>query len=52
LLIPIPPALYKPLPRWVKTWVLLDLPMYQFDEKKDGEKAIEEERQKLERERS
>jgi hypothetical protein len=52
LLIPIPPALYKPLPRWVKTWVLLDLPMYRFDEKKDGEKAIEEERQKLERERS
>lgn len=52
LLIPIPPALYKPLPRWFKTWVLLDLPMYRFDEKKDGENAIEEERQKLERDRS
>jgi hypothetical protein len=36
----------------VKTWVLLDLPMYQFDENKDGEKAIEEERQKMLNDRS
>lgn len=42
LLFPIPTFLYKPLPKFVKTWLLLDLPLYQFDEKKDGPKAIEE----------
>ncbi|KDN53398.1 DUF1295-domain-containing protein [Tilletiaria anomala UBC 951] len=41
LLLPLPPALYWPLPRFVKTWVLLDLPMYRFDEAKDGTKAIQ-----------
>lgn len=52
LLIPIPPSIYRPLPKWVKTWVLLDLPIYRFDENKDGKKAVEEEREKLERQRS
>jgi hypothetical protein len=49
ILFPIPPAIYRPLPRWVKTWALLDLPIYRFDEKKDGQQAIEEEKHKRER---
>lgn len=28
VLIPLPPAVYAPLPQWIKTWVLLDLPLY------------------------
>lgn len=28
VLIPMPPALYVRLPRFVKTWFLLDLPFY------------------------
>lgn len=44
LLVPLPPQLYKPLPGFVKTWLLLDLPMYQFDEHKDGSKLMEEQR--------
>ena len=32
VLIPIPPALYRPLPRVVKRTILLDFPFYQFDE--------------------
>jgi hypothetical protein len=46
ILIPIPPQLYKPLPEFVKRSVLLDFPMYRFDEKKDGQEALEEERKK------
>lgn len=46
ILIPIPPKIYRPLPKAVKTWLLLDLPFYRFDEQKDGEKAIEKEEQK------
>ncbi|RSH90339.1 hypothetical protein EHS25_001673 [Saitozyma podzolica] len=42
ILIPIPPPLYRPLPEWVKRTILLDLPMYRFDEEKDGRKALEE----------
>ncbi|KAJ7132051.1 DUF1295-domain-containing protein [Mycena epipterygia] len=48
ILIPIPPALYKNLPPIVKKTVLLDFPMYQFDELKDGPPAIEEARKTLE----
>jgi len=48
---PIPPAIYRPLPRFVKTWILLDLPFYHFDEHRDGPKAIEEaEKKKKDRE--
>lgn len=32
ILIPIPPTLYRPLPKVVKRTVLLDFPLYQFDE--------------------
>lgn len=42
ILIPIPPPLYRPLPEWIKRTILLDLPMYRFDEEKDGRKAVEE----------
>jgi hypothetical protein len=48
ILIPIPPALYGPLPRILKKTVLLDLPMFQFDEVKDGPPAIEEAKKALE----
>lgn len=45
-IVPIPNAIYRPLPQFVKTWLLLDLPMYKFDEDKDGQQAIQEERDK------
>lgn len=32
VLIPLPPALYRPLPKIVKRTILLDLPLYRFDE--------------------
>jgi hypothetical protein len=32
ILIPLPPALYRPLPKVVKRTILLDFPFYQFDE--------------------
>ncbi len=41
ILIPIPPAVYKLLPGWLKSSVLLDFPFYQFDEGKDGADAID-----------
>lgn len=41
ILIPIPRAIYRPLPVFVKRWVLLDLPMFHFDEERDGPKALE-----------
>ena len=31
ILIPIPPTLYRPLPKVVKRTILLDFPLYQFD---------------------
>lgn len=46
LILPIPSIIYKPLPQFVKTWILLDLPQYQFDEHKDGKEAIEEQERK------
>ncbi|KAH8832535.1 DUF1295-domain-containing protein [Flagelloscypha sp. PMI_526] len=45
-LFPIPPLLYVRLPQIVKTLFLLDLPMYKFDEERDGKQAIEEEQRK------
>jgi len=32
ILIPIPPALYRPLPKAVKRTILLDFPIYQYEE--------------------
>ncbi|CAE6482549.1 unnamed protein product [Rhizoctonia solani] len=43
VLIPFPPTLYERLPQFVKTVLLLDLPMYQFHEETDGKQAYEEE---------
>jgi len=43
---PIPPSIYRPLPTWVKRYVLLDLPFFQFDERKEGAEAIEEAKKK------
>ncbi|KAJ7126622.1 hypothetical protein C8R43DRAFT_1028640 [Mycena crocata] len=48
ILIPIPQVLYKNLPAIAKKTVLLDFPMYQFDELKDGPSAIEEARKSME----
>ena len=42
ILIPIPPAIYRPLPQFVKTWFLFDLPQYQFREETDGREALAE----------
>ncbi|KAF8196667.1 DUF1295-domain-containing protein [Mycena galopus ATCC 62051] len=42
ILVPLPPVLYKNLPSILKKTLLLDFPMYQFDERKDGPPAIEE----------
>ncbi|KAF9054321.1 hypothetical protein BJ165DRAFT_1337417 [Panaeolus papilionaceus] len=42
ILIPLPPALYRPLPTWLKRTLLLDFPIYQF--KAPAERgALEEE---------
>jgi hypothetical protein len=40
LLLPLPPQLYRPLPSFIKTFLLLDIPLFRFDESKDGPKAI------------
>ncbi|KDQ06856.1 hypothetical protein BOTBODRAFT_192793 [Botryobasidium botryosum FD-172 SS1] len=47
VLIPLPPPLYKPLPGAIKHTILLDFPMYRFDEEKDGAEALEEERSRM-----
>lgn len=46
ILLPLPPVLYRPLPFWMKRWLLLDLPLYEFDEKTDGLAALEKEKKK------
>lgn len=46
ILVPIPPAVYRPLPQFVKTWLLFDLPFFKFDERTDGKKALEKEERK------
>jgi hypothetical protein len=44
ILIPLPPAVYKHIPEVLKKTVLLDFPMYWFDEVKDGKAAIEKQK--------
>jgi hypothetical protein len=51
ILLPLPRALYRPLPTFVKRWLLLDLPFYAFDEKTEGPAALEKERKKHEEDR-
>lgn len=46
ILVPIPPVFYRPLPEFVKRTVLLDFPMYRFNERTDGPAAIEEDKKK------
>ena len=46
ILIPIPPALYRPMPAILKRTIFFDFPMYQFDEHTDGAMAVEVERRK------
>jgi len=42
ILIPLPQALYSRLPGWIKRTVLLDFPMYRFDENgEDGRRAMD-----------
>jgi steroid 5-alpha reductase family enzyme len=47
ILIPIPPALYKPLPAFLKKTVLFDFPFYNFNEKTDGVEALEQEHKRM-----
>ncbi|PPQ65756.1 hypothetical protein CVT26_000357 [Gymnopilus dilepis] len=42
ILIPLPPWLYRPLPSIIKRTLLLDFPIYQFDESTDGAAALDE----------
>lgn len=48
ILIPFPPALYKPLPVIIKRTLFLDFEMFQFDEKTDGKLALEKEAKRSE----
>lgn len=40
ILIPLPPAMYRPLPTIVKRTLLLDFEIYQFREDRDGQAAL------------
>lgn len=40
VLIPLPPVIYRHVPNVIKMTVLLDFPMYHFDEDKDGKQAL------------
>lgn len=46
ILLPIPRALYRPLPAWMKRSLLLDFSFFNFNERVDGPHAIEEARRK------
>lgn len=48
ILIPLPPALYRHIPGIFKKTLLLDFPMYQFSEEKDGKAARDEDRNRVE----
>ncbi|KAF4570009.1 hypothetical protein EYR40_008993 [Pleurotus pulmonarius] len=49
ILIPMPPVIYKRLPKWIKQTIFLDLPMYHFDEQVDGKAAVDEAKAKQRR---
>ncbi|KZS94436.1 DUF1295-domain-containing protein [Sistotremastrum niveocremeum HHB9708] len=44
ILVLIPPTIYRAFPTALKRTILFDFPMYQFDEAKDGPKAIDDAR--------
>ncbi|KAF8579918.1 DUF1295-domain-containing protein [Ramaria rubella] len=48
ILLPLPPAIYRPLPAWTKRWLLLDLPLFAFNEKTDGPAALAKEKRRQE----
>lgn len=48
ILIPLPPSLYTHIPEIFKKTLLLDFPIYRFDEEKDGSSAREEDRKRIE----
>jgi len=50
ILIPLPPAIYRHLPNIFKKTLLLDFPMYQFTEERDGTAARDEDRNRIENE--
>lgn len=52
LLLPLPPAVYKVVPGFIKSSLLFDFPFFNFDENKDGPKALEEERKKKQGDRA
>ncbi|KAF9478271.1 DUF1295-domain-containing protein [Pholiota conissans] len=43
ILLPLPPVLYRPLPAILKRTLLLDFPIYQFDESKGGVNSFDAE---------
>jgi len=44
-LIPIPPPLYAPIPKFIKSTILFDFPFYKFNaEGEDAKKAVDEQR--------
>ena len=45
ILIPIPPAIYAPIPKFIKSTILFDFPYYKFNAESDGSKAVEEARE-------
>jgi hypothetical protein len=47
ILIPLPPSLYRYLPSLIKHTLLLDFPIYHFDEEKDGTAAKEEDKKRI-----
>lgn len=44
VLLPLPPALYRTVPSWIKQTILLEWPMFRFHEEEDGQKALAEQR--------
>lgn len=42
ILVPLPPAIYRHIPTFLKETLLLDFPMYRFDEVNDGPTAIKQ----------
>jgi hypothetical protein len=42
ILLPIPPSIYRSLPTIVKRTILMDFPMYNFNEEEDGIAALHE----------
>ncbi|KAJ3568148.1 hypothetical protein NP233_g5903 [Leucocoprinus birnbaumii] len=48
ILVPLPPFIYRPLPKFIKRTILLDFPFYQFDEDKDGVAVLHEAQEEAE----